>query len=331
MKGIAHYASGIALASFLPQAVQRSAQGGWILVLAGLGAIVPDVLDFRFARYLVEPDVEVGNGPEMLDPAAMAAQVAAAIQRAYEARAPLRVQFHPARLGADLWQSYSVCLDESSVRAQIGPAVTASRFPHPDHQQDPRTGCAPVGVPLQSEGCPEIQVDVFSGSMLAFQRRGDVVEATFLPWHRRWSHSLVVQGLLGLGIGLLWGPLLGLVYALGSAAHILGDQLGHMGGSLFFPVLRRRIAGLRLCHSGDVLPNLFLVWASAMVLLFNMDRFSLAPALNPWLYFGAGLLAPWAVILALSRARRGKEGAPGQVRSPIEAAEVLAEVEEIQV
>jgi membrane-bound metal-dependent hydrolase YbcI (DUF457 family) len=158
----------------------------------------------------------------------------------------------------------------------------------------------PVAMPLCSADDLEIEVDVFSGPALDFRRCGDGVEVVFIPWHRRWSHSLTLVALLGAGIALLLGPPYGLVYTLGSLTHILEDQLGYMGSNLLYPFTRRRAKGLRLFHSGDVLPNLFAVWLSVVLLLFNLDRFSSAPVLDPWRYFFIALLLPWTVILGLT-------------------------------
>jgi hypothetical protein len=98
----------------------------------------------------------------------------------------------------------------------------------------------------------------------------------------------------------LTAPSCGLVYAVGALTHILEDQLGYMGSNLLYPLTRRRTKGLRLLHSGDVLPNLFAVWLSVVLLLYNLDRLSPIPVLDPLRYFLVVLLLPWAVILGLA-------------------------------
>jgi membrane-bound metal-dependent hydrolase YbcI (DUF457 family) len=308
MKGIAHFMSAVAVASFVPQTVPMSAQGSFVLVLAGLGGILPDTFDFRLARYLRHPEVEIDPDPHAPDPQAMASRLATAIERAHHTGRPVHVRLYSLRLGVDLWRQYTVHFAPNEVRVSLGPLVDASQKPIPGGQLDPQTPPA-ASVPPASVAAPvlesyaddlAIEVDVFSGPALEFRPCGDRVEVVFLPWHRRWSHSLTLAAFVGAGIALLLGPLYGLVYSLGALTHILEDQLGYMGSNLAYPLTRRRTRGLGLFHSGDVLPNLFVVWLSVVLLFFNLDRFSLAPVLDPWRYFSIALLFPWATILGLA-------------------------------
>ena len=52
MKGIAHFISGVAAASFIPAAVASAEEGSLVLALAGACALLPDTLDFKVFRYL---------------------------------------------------------------------------------------------------------------------------------------------------------------------------------------------------------------------------------------------------------------------------------------
>jgi membrane-bound metal-dependent hydrolase YbcI (DUF457 family) len=54
------------------------------------------------------------------------------------------------------------------------------------------------------------------------------------------------------------------------AAHIIEDQLGHMGSNLWFPFSRTRAPGLRRMHSGDALPNFFCVWLCCLLIFWNV-------------------------------------------------------------
>jgi hypothetical protein len=101
-------------------------------------------------------------------------------------------------------------------------------------------------------------------------------------------------------VGLLLGPTAATLYVLGSIVHILQDQLGHMGTNLLYPITPRRTPGLGWFHSGDTLPNRFVVWLSAVLVLFNLDRFAAASTLSPWSIFAFGLALPWTLILCLS-------------------------------
>jgi hypothetical protein len=330
MKGISHFVSGVAAATFLPQLVHMSAQGSFVLLLAGLGGIMPDTLDFKLARYLKKPDVSVDPDPNALDPQAIAEQIAQALDRAYESEVPIQAQFHTIKLGADLWRQYRVSFDgeKREVRVRIGPLVTTSQVPYPDSDPNLPVGRAPISAPTRYAYDAETVIDAFDGPTFLFRRHGETIEIHFLPWHRRWSHSLTLAALLGGITALALGPLAGLAYALGSVTHILEDQLGHMGSNLAFPFTKRRLEGLKLFHSGDALPNLFTVWLGVVLILFNLDRFSPSPVLDPWSYFLIGLIVPWAAIWGLSWWSRHGVRQKMSV-GDIQTAEVQAEAEEV--
>ncbi len=297
MKGIAHFATGAALATFFPAVVQAGAEGSLIPVLGAIGGILPDTLDFRFARYFEAYDLEIDPGPEP-DAAAMAEALAEAMRRAYTSGRDQAVMVHSVRLGVDLWRSYALRFDPEAgeVCMHVGPLVNTGGVIYPG--SEPEVGAearCEVGVPLESTYSAAYEVAGFSGPSFRFAREGDRLAVHFLDWHRRWSHSLVVAAGLGLLCGLLWGPWAGLVAGLGAAAHILEDQLGHMGSNLFWPFTRGRVPGLGLLHSGDALPNFLTVWTSVALILFNLDRFSA----HPWLPYPGFLLGavglPWGL------------------------------------
>jgi hypothetical protein len=310
MKGIAHFASAVAVASFLPHVVERSAQGSFVLLLAGLGGLMPDALDFRLARFLACPDLEVDAELDGAMPGglaqAVAERLAAAIERAQRTGRPVYVRLGTVKLGADLWQRYGVRFEGGRVRVRVGPLVDGAQMPVSGTELE---GCAAVAVPMQQSvsqrGDAGVVVDVFSGTALEFRSRGHgtsegkTVEIVFLPWHRRWSHSLTWTALSGGIAALLLGPLAGLVYALGSLIHVMEDQLGYMGSNLLYPLTQRRASGLGLFHSGEALPNLFTVWLSTVLLLLNLDRFSSVPVFDPWRLLVLGVVVPWASICSL--------------------------------
>ena len=318
MKGIAHFISGVAVASFFPAAVQMAQENtSLILVLGGIFGLLPDTLDFKLARFFEGADVEFDPHPDRPDPQAMAETVAAAIDRAHETGQTTSVQFHTMKLGADLWRQYSIFFDThgNEVVVRIGPVVTTSQVPFPESEMDVPVGRARTKARLIQTYDAETKVDIFSGPSFEFTPQGDAVEIIFLPWHRRWSHSLTLAALFGaalflVGAALGWlgnpgdpvaalglGGLCGLIAGLAAATHIAEDQLGHMGSNLFYPFTRKRMAGLKLLRSGDAIPNFLTVWASLVVILFNLDRFSAAPILEPISYFATALVIPAALLL----------------------------------
>jgi len=134
VKAIAHFVTGIALATFFPEVVERAADGSILPVLGGVAGILPDTLDFRFVRYLVPHDLEIDPGPEP-DARRIAQQVADAMHRAYEDGEPRRVMLHTIRLGPDQWRQYVIRFDpeRGEVAVRIGPVVDTGQTPRPHH------------------------------------------------------------------------------------------------------------------------------------------------------------------------------------------------------
>lgn len=337
MKGIAHFAIGIAVSTFFPQIVHDAAQGLALgPVLAGIAGLLPDTLDFKLLRYLERPDAVID--PAHLttpaagapDPAVMAvpmaasiaARIAAAADHAHDTGHPVRVQLHTLRLGGDLWRRWSVAFDTDGgqVRVHLGPAVTTAQVPMPGSEPpSPATGSASVRTSLRYPAGDEIVVDIFSGPSLTFEPEEGGVEVVFLPWHRAWTHSLLMALLLGL-VGCLVAPVYGLAMALAVLAHTAVDQLGFMGSNLLYPWTRRRTRGLGLFHSGEALPNFLAVWTSLALILLNLDRFSAQPALPPGPYLLLAVVLPAAVLLAAS-SRRGSAAATAATEALEEAAD----------
>lgn len=308
MKGIAHFITGVAIATFFPEVVQRAADGSLLPMLGGIAGILPDTLDFKFARYFERYDVEIDPGPEP-DAQQIATGLVEAMRRAYETDIPQSVMLHTIRLGADLWRQYVVRFtpQENEVAVRIGPVVNTGQVPfpgsEPEGDQEVRMK---VGVPMIHTYDAENRVDIFSGPSFKFERKEDRLHVHFLDWHRRWSHSLTLAVALGLGSagiaalvdGLIHGTItrtplwVGLVVGLGFAGHVIEDQLGFMGSNLFYPFTKERKIGLQLLRSGDALPNFLTVWLAAALILFNLDRFSASPVLDPPLFLLLGVALP---------------------------------------
>ncbi len=334
MKGIAHFVTGIAIATCFPEVVQAAAHGSLLPLLGGIAAVVPDTLDFRLVQFLERYDVEIDPGPQP-DAAAISQRLAEVMREAYHANAPRSVKLHTVRLGADRWQQYSVRFDtvEQEVAVRIGPVVDTGQnavptpapavstpLPFPEDQWE---GRAAVGLPMASPSPDETDIDIFSGPSFTFSRQGDALHIAFLDWHRRWSHSLTLAVALGLGAaglaaatqGLIGGVShlphwVGVIVVLGVVGHILQDQLGHMGSNLLFPLTRARTPGLGLIHSADALPNFLTVWTALTLILFNLDRFSAEPRLQPWSFLGVAVVAPWMVFACLHTLRGWRQDPP---------------------
>lgn len=306
MKGISHFLAGLAAASFIPGVIESAAQGSYLILLGGLFGLLPDTLDFKFARYFDRAE-SVDPDPANLDPQAIADQIAALIDRAANERREIRAQLHTIKLGPDRWRQYTVRFDaaRNEVAVRIGPVVNTSQMPVGQVDNLPQPARAKVDAPLNYTYDGEVNVDIFGGPSFAFVPKATGVEIQFLPWHRAWSHSLTLAALLGLIVGVVFGSLqAGLVVMAGMAAHIVEDQLGYLGSNLFWPLTKERSSGLKLIHSGDAIPNFLAVWIALQLIFFNLDRFSATPQnravmLEPVSFFALAVGVPLIALLAI--------------------------------
>lgn len=330
MKGIAHFATGLVAASFVPGVAEQAALGSLLIALGGASAMLPDWLDFKFARFLERRDAEVAPDADSPSAQALAEAIAAQLQLAqHRART---VQLHPTRRGAIDWVLYAVRFDVAhgdvvvTLNGETGRAHACALDYTYDGNLDiielggPSLRFAPVGV-------------------------GDAmkVRIEFLPWHRTWSHSLVLALLLGLACGWLIGLTAGIVAGLGFAVHVLEDQLGYMGSNLFWPLTRGRSQGLHLLHSGDTIPNMVTVWLALTVLLLNLDRARAIPLLplGPYLSFVVILPAlvligiyarrKWSRHIVHLRSEQGDSIGHDSIARDSIARDLLAEIDEAQV
>jgi len=333
MKGISHFLAGVAAATFVPGVVESAAQGSYLIVLGGFFGLLPDTLDFKFARYF-EHHVNIDPDPGNLDPQVIAHAVAAEIDRAAETGKPVRVQLHNIPLGPNRWRQYRIRFDSerSEVVVTIGPIVNSALAPLDESGQRVARVKTKAKIDYTYDG--EMTADIWNGPSFAFVPKAHVVEVQFLPWHRAWSHSFTLAALLGLLTGLLFGSVqAGLVAFLGMSAHIVEDQLGYLGSNLFWPITKDRSAGARLLHSGDAIPNFLAVWTALVLILFNLDRFS-APVQNrelffdPVIYFTAMLIVPMSILIGVYAWERRKTHVPRQVA---QQADIVAELKETEV
>jgi hypothetical protein len=168
----------------------------------------------------------------------------------------------------------------------------------------PVSAFAPLACGVKLEYEATTTVDILDGPVLTMEPTPDGrVMPRFIPWHREWSHSLVIALLAGLLCAAVWDVLAGAIASIAYAAHVLADQLGFMGSSLFFPFRTARTPGLKLTHSMDALPNLATVWLSCLVIFWNLNRAASPPiyGLNPLNTIFYGALLPLVLILLLRR------------------------------
>lgn len=286
MKGFSHFMSGVAVTSFCPWAVEAALNGNPLyFILGGAFGILPDTADFKFYRFFYEHDVYVTPDPGNPDPQYIADEIARAVAQAYDENRYIRLKLTTIRLGADYWQQYVVRFDneKGEVQVRFGPVVNTGQVPIPgtDKKETP-IGRAKLKCKAFQTYEATTRVDIFDGPTFGLAPREDGhLDLEFLPWHRNWSHSLVVGVIFGLIFAAIAWPLAGFTLAwqscvtisLAYAIHVLEDQLGHMGSNLFFPfTLKGRTPGLHLMHSGDGVPNFLTVWISCILIFWNLYR-----------------------------------------------------------
>jgi hypothetical protein len=84
---------------------------------------------------------------------------------------------------------------------------------------------------------------------------------------------------------------------------VLEDQLGYLGRNLLWPLTKVRSTGMKLIHAGDAIPNFFTVGTCCMLIIFNLDRFSPQPRIDPLVYWGV-LWLPFPLALLYFFARK---------------------------
>jgi membrane-bound metal-dependent hydrolase YbcI (DUF457 family) len=301
MKGFTHFISGIAVASFFPQAVHMASQEqSFILCLGGIFGILPDTLDFKFAKYFHKSDFEIRPDPDDLDANVIANNVVKAINKAKETGRGT-VQLHTMQLASNRWRSYTLGFDSKSseVCVEIGPIVDTGQIPFEGTElKDPKRSVARVKVDdceFYQQFDKKSQIAIMTGPCFEFvKRENGKIEIVFLPWHRTWSHSFTLGLLISFIVGIISfltvgdGPnpelytiprwmLYPLIILFGSMVHIIEDSTGFMGNNLFYPFTKDRTNGLGLMSAAEAIPNFLFVWTSIICILFNLDRFRWAP------------------------------------------------------
>lgn len=278
MKGIAHFITGVAAASFFPWAIEAAVEGNPLyFVLGGAFGILPDTLDFKFYRFFYKHDVTLDPDPRKPDPQFMASQLAEAIGRARDEKRELRVKLNTLRVGADAWQQYRVRFnpDRQTVEVAFGDIVSTGQVPLPGQpKREAAVGRATLPAPVLQTYDAVTTVDIFDGPTFGLEPTSDGrVRLHFLPWHRDWSHSLTFAGLASGLCAVLFGWRAAPVVFAGMLGHVLEDQLGFMGSNLLYPFTRRRMSGAHVMRSGDALPNFLTVWICCLLIFWNLARY----------------------------------------------------------
>lgn len=314
MKGLTHFISGAALATFSSQAVSLAQnEHSLIIVLGGIFGILPDTLDFKFAKFFYQEDyiVSPSKNPDLQE---IADTIVRAVNQAGASKKTSSLRLDTIKLGADLWKQYTIQFQEKKVIVKEGPVVNTGKVPLGAFDPEKaRSAEAVADYSILHTYGKETYVDIFSGPSFAFNPRGEKIEAEFLPWHRSWSHSLVLGLIFGFIGFLIYGMLsahpekwhiarlYGLVIAGGFSIHVLEDQLGFMGSNLYWPLSKERATGLKWMHSGDAWPNFITVWIALIAMVWNLNCYSSEQTFNASFveYLGYSFFIPLTFLLSI--------------------------------
>ncbi len=312
MKGFAHFLAGLTTATFVVvianmyygnnlianAIVQNKAL---IIILGGIFGILPDTIDFRFARYIQRHDYEVDMDEWNIDPKLVAETLAKAIDQAASEKREVNVMLHTIKISSDQWRQYSVRFDTENkkVICDIGPIISGfEKRPYinsylPESKSHAE---ASFSADLKYDYDKVTYVDILSGPDFSFFPEEDgSVRADFIPWHRRWAHSITlgvmfaplgfaIYGFTPLGWTAFW------IIMLGFWSHILTDHFGLMGSNMFPPFTTKRIPGFKVTRSMSTLANVYTNYINVLLIIFNMNAWS------PVKYFEM----PWTQMLNIS-------------------------------
>ncbi len=334
MKGITHFLTGVATATCFPLAVRSAFDDkSYLILLGGLFGILCDTLDFKFARYFWKHDYRVRLTEDNLDPKIPAEAIARAIDEAAEKKRPVRIKMDILRVSTNYYRTYAVQIDERTrqITCTIGPLKTMSqvmeRGEHlpgesfrkkeidekgpaafmermalktpalPDSlPPGPLSHVATCKAPLNNTYYMDTEVGIFSGPDYEFVPQKDgKIRVDFIPWHRRWSHSVTagaVAGLIASAFFADWpalfqgqwsafaNPYAITVFAicfLAFLSHVVVDQMGYLGCNLYPPFTWKRIIGWKVSTSSSPFGNQMVNYISMSVILWNLNAYSPKP------------------------------------------------------
>lgn len=292
MKGISHFAAGIAAASFFPEAIETAAGGNPLyMLLGGFFGLLPDTLDFKFIRYFCKYDIEVAPDPVNPDPDLIADALIKGLGDAWTLRRKVCVKFHTLRLAADRWLAYRIEIDRKKQRitVQFGDILDTGGntvgWRNENLKAARRMPCD-----LVSDYGGRVDVTFLEGPTLLLCPEKTFVRSVFIHWHREWSHSLMMACFAAGFVIMLVDVTAGLIAASALLLHVIMDQAGFMGNNLFYPLSSCRVRGERLLRSGTGIWNISAVWMSALLALWNSGlRHTLEISMFPYL-LRAGLI-----------------------------------------
>jgi membrane-bound metal-dependent hydrolase YbcI (DUF457 family) len=286
MKGFTHFVTGIAVSSFFPWTIQAAQEGNpFYFLLGGTMALLPDTIDFRIIRYFYRHDIEISPDPIEPDLQTMANAIAQAIDQG--AQKTVRLKLNTIRVDIDRWQKYRVriCPAQREVTVLTDRIIDTGGNPVACERDNKiaKTATAHFQATVSLGYLADFPVEMFDGPHL--QMRPDQsgnVAIDFIPWHRKYTHSICVSFLLACLLTMLGQWKAACVFFTAHASHTLLDQIGYMGSNVTWPIRNRRHPGLKLQHAASAFWNMAVVWIAIALTYGNLHSHVVeAPCIPP--------------------------------------------------
>jgi len=136
-----------------------------------------------------------------------------------------------------------------------------------------KQGVARVTFPFHCSYDSTTTATIFVGPTITITPKEKYTQVDFIDWHRGFSHSFMIALVLSVLITIFFNITVGIIALTTYCSHIILDQIGHMGSSIFWPFNKRKINGYSLCHSSSRFANIFTVAVSSLVVFANLFYF----------------------------------------------------------
>jgi membrane-bound metal-dependent hydrolase YbcI (DUF457 family) len=263
MKGITHFCTGIAVASCFPYAIEIASLGNPIcFIIAGIMSLIPDTIDFKLLCFLKHIDCRIVPEHENFNPQLIADEIANFVELSHETNRRKDLRLCSIRSSPDKWFEYSVTFKGQQIIVQEN-----------GNKQESKRGVASAALPFHCKYESTMTATIFVGPTITMTPKAHHTQVDFIDWHRGCTHSFMMAIVLSIIAAIVFNTTVGIIAFTAYSSHILLDQIGHMGSSIFWPFNKRKINGCSMCHSDSRFANIFTVTLSILIIFANSFYF----------------------------------------------------------
>jgi len=296
---LSRFVTGLAWASCWPSALESARGNNPIpILLGGIGALLPDTLDQWVSIPLHKPDIHIVPPPEAPDPIMVAETLAQLISQSQNNNRMHKIECYPLPIGPDRWTPYTIHFDSS--QQQITVMIGGN---------NPLKASVPVPVGFTTNHIHRLHIHSEPLSLRTEPLPDKRVALNIMPQIQQWTHSLLIALVISVLIAGIWGITTGFIAGGAYALHLLMDQWGFTGSTLFWPFTQRRLPGFQWVKPDQhQFLNLSVLWLAVVLVTGNIIRTTAptleGPSLFQILLFGGAM--PLAA-LALCRQKKGDD------------------------